>query len=70
MNGFEYADKVAEADVLYPCKYGHSACALVKGGPCVDEELGNAQLAEHAKCGRYPDELPENDFWEGDSPNY
>lgn len=34
-----YADRIADADMLYSCRHGHLDCALVDGGTCVDEAL-------------------------------
>jgi len=40
LEGHDYCDAVsALPDGAWPCKYGHTVCALFKGGPCFDEEF-------------------------------
>ena len=41
----EYAEKVRNADVVYPCRHGHVNCAAYNRGPCVDEVLCNADIS-------------------------
>jgi hypothetical protein len=38
-----YADRVSRRAMAEPCTHGHFGCALVEGGPCMDEALANAE---------------------------
>lgn len=38
----EYADRVTAISTAEPCKHGHFGCALIDGGPCLDESLHHA----------------------------
>lgn len=44
-----YADLVTRRKDAAECKYAHFGCALIKGGPCLDESLGNAVSMEVQK---------------------
>ena len=39
----EYARRTQRLAEAYECKHGHFECALVKGGPCLDETLAGAE---------------------------
>jgi hypothetical protein len=36
-----FLQKHARAERLYPCYLDHPECSTSRGGPCVDETLGN-----------------------------
>jgi hypothetical protein len=39
-----YAARVSQRSMAEPCEHGHFGCALVEGGPCLDETLGEAEM--------------------------
>jgi hypothetical protein len=53
-----FIDKVN--DDAYPCKYGHTACAVRPGGRCSDE-LWNQACSDETQTA-YEERLEENDF--------
>jgi hypothetical protein len=40
----EYARRVERRADAEPCTYGHFGCALVEGGPCLNESLTVADV--------------------------